>query len=279
MGNSPLQTKPLFTYPSGNSYLGEWKGSKRHGYGVYTWPDGAVYEGFHAGSKLQGGGKLVFPNGSVYEGFFHNNNPAGRGVLLTVAGERVDGEWTFLGRANNASSTWNSPVGRYRFRGVIVDRKNNRAVMYCGDAALHLATGLVALPTMPDPKEPVFQQAVEVMTATPAEELRHEFGMAQEVEVGIVEAEEVKDADLKKLANGGSAGVSPAEKDGKLDPEDASAPSGIQTGTGASYALAPNVLSGAQYNLFDPRLYFPGLGAPYDYGRARRQHAAAVQQR
>jgi len=34
-----------YTYKSGATYVGSWKGGLRHGHGVMTWPDGAKYDG------------------------------------------------------------------------------------------------------------------------------------------------------------------------------------------------------------------------------------------
>ena len=32
---------PLFKYPSGNTYTGEWRDDNKHGQGTYTWADGS----------------------------------------------------------------------------------------------------------------------------------------------------------------------------------------------------------------------------------------------
>ena len=34
-----------YTFKSGATYDGEWKGTVRDGYGIQVWPDGARYEG------------------------------------------------------------------------------------------------------------------------------------------------------------------------------------------------------------------------------------------
>jgi hypothetical protein len=39
------QIRPLFTFPGGATYTGEWVGDNREGYGIQLWPDGAKYEG------------------------------------------------------------------------------------------------------------------------------------------------------------------------------------------------------------------------------------------
>lgn len=40
----PLVTRN-YTYKSGATYSGQWRGGLRHGAGVMTWPDGAKYDG------------------------------------------------------------------------------------------------------------------------------------------------------------------------------------------------------------------------------------------
>lgn len=49
-------------------YKGEWKNSKKEGYGVQTWADGARYEGFWKNGKAHGKGKFFHTDGDIYEG-------------------------------------------------------------------------------------------------------------------------------------------------------------------------------------------------------------------
>jgi hypothetical protein len=39
------EERPLYKSKNGTTYLGEWIGSKKDGFGVKTWTSGAWYEG------------------------------------------------------------------------------------------------------------------------------------------------------------------------------------------------------------------------------------------
>lgn len=77
-------------------------------------------------------------------------------------GERISGIWEFQGRADNIDTRYTQPVGRYLLNVTVHDEKTNRAQQYIGPATLHLTSGLVVLPGMNDPSEPIFAYAVAI---------------------------------------------------------------------------------------------------------------------
>ena len=58
------------TYANGGTYVGEFKGGKRHGQGTMTFPNGERYEGGYVDDKRHGRGTLALRNGEKYAGEF-----------------------------------------------------------------------------------------------------------------------------------------------------------------------------------------------------------------
>jgi len=77
---SVRQKRPLFTFKSGNTYLGEWVGDKPDGFGVKTFASGSRYEGDFKNGLMHGSGKKYFKPGDMYEGDWKDDEMAGRGV-------------------------------------------------------------------------------------------------------------------------------------------------------------------------------------------------------
>jgi len=161
MGNTPIREGSQET--AGYSYKGQMKGSKRHGKGWMKWSDGAIYEGWFKDNMLHGDGQMSFPNGNMYIGRWHQNNPHGKGVITTMNGERIEGYYTFRGRASHVPNAYHEPVAKYHVSVNVLDTKTHRAMQYDGPATLHLRSGLLVLPGMNDPNEPVFAYAEAVL--------------------------------------------------------------------------------------------------------------------
>ena len=90
--NAPLVTKS-FTYKTGASYDGEWKGGMRHGMGTMRWPDGAQYVGLWNHNYASGSGKFFHSEGDVYDGKWANNKANGFGIYTNTSGARYEGYW------------------------------------------------------------------------------------------------------------------------------------------------------------------------------------------
>jgi hypothetical protein len=97
--------------------------------------------------KCDGFGQMKFPNGSVWEGQWVRSNPHGQGKLTTINSEVLEGFWEHFGRSDQTMSA----VGKYQFRGELIDLKSGERRQLAGPLALYLASGLVSLPNMPDP--------------------------------------------------------------------------------------------------------------------------------
>ena len=77
----------------GDSYVGEFKNNKRHGYGTNKWANGESYTGYWANDKRHRLGTTVFPNGSRYEGQYKNNIRNGNGTYYDDSGTPRSGYW------------------------------------------------------------------------------------------------------------------------------------------------------------------------------------------
>lgn len=73
-----------FTFPNGNSYLGEWKSSRRDGFGTLRIVSSGPTNPNNIGSKLP----------STYVGEFRSGQLHGHGVWVVDNGERYEGEFS-----------------------------------------------------------------------------------------------------------------------------------------------------------------------------------------
>lgn len=99
-GCSERETNPddakaegTFTYPSGDSYVGQWRAGKKHGQGTYSYAsDGSKLVGQFENGKITHG-SWILPNGACYSGTFRYNKPYGRGVWSLKNGSQIIGEY------------------------------------------------------------------------------------------------------------------------------------------------------------------------------------------
>ena len=110
-------------YPKVGEYYGYWENGERHGEGVMTYTNKDVYSGnwangkkdgqgtyiyFKTGEKYVGNfkngqlvrGKWIYPNGSNFEGNFGHNQPKGAGTWSFANGNKVEGIYTQMTRAD-----------------------------------------------------------------------------------------------------------------------------------------------------------------------------------
>lgn len=84
-------------YPEkGHEYKGEWKNGFFHGHGVFiiTTAEGQeIYDGEYKRSKKHGYGTWTFPDGSIYEGELQDGKKHGMGLLIDAYGNETKGEW------------------------------------------------------------------------------------------------------------------------------------------------------------------------------------------
>jgi len=89
------EDRPLHTFRSGATYLGQWRGNMRHGFGVQRWPDGASYEGEWQNDGSHGQGHFKYCEGTAsYTGQWRCNHANGVGTAVhedrTYHGEWID---------------------------------------------------------------------------------------------------------------------------------------------------------------------------------------------
>ena len=85
--------KPTYTYKSGSTYEGEWKGGFRDGYGIQNWLDGAYYEGEWSMGYAHGDGRFRHNDGDEYEGEWANDKASGAGTYTHLNGAKYEGNW------------------------------------------------------------------------------------------------------------------------------------------------------------------------------------------
>jgi len=92
--DSRIGPRPLFTFKSGATYLGQWKGNARHGVGTQTWADGANFKGEWRENCADGLGRFVHADGDVFVGNWQANAAQGLGVYHHQRGKTTyGGEW------------------------------------------------------------------------------------------------------------------------------------------------------------------------------------------
>ena len=86
------------TSGDGDTYTGEWRNGRKHGFGVYTWGRrsrwfGAKYIGYFENDKKSNQGSLILPSGDKYVGGFKNDRIHGDGVWYYADGSRFIGQF------------------------------------------------------------------------------------------------------------------------------------------------------------------------------------------
>ncbi|MBN1250964.1 MAG: caspase family protein [Bacteroidales bacterium] len=151
----------VFTWQTGEKYIGYWKNNKRNGQGKNLWANGEKYEGNWlndkrndygiqiypdkttkigfwkedkyisantdksgcvSGNCSNGYGTYVFKNGNSYKGTFRNGKFEGQGSLTFVAGDKYSGE--FRGGKFHGEGTMNIK-GKGKYVGDFADGKYN----------------------------------------------------------------------------------------------------------------------------------------------------------
>ena len=90
--NGLVEGKGILKNSKGNTYVGDFTNSKRHGRGILD-THKIHYEGDFKNDKLSGNGKIIFKNeGHVYEGEFDNNEINGFGTFKWKNGDSYTGQ-------------------------------------------------------------------------------------------------------------------------------------------------------------------------------------------
>eukprot|EP01002_Notosolenus_urceolatus_P014983 NODE_704_length_1847_cov_169.920467_g573_i0.p1 GENE.NODE_704_length_1847_cov_169.920467_g573_i0~~NODE_704_length_1847_cov_169.920467_g573_i0.p1 ORF type:complete len:579 (-),score=251.58 NODE_704_length_1847_cov_169.920467_g573_i0:111-1598(-) len=113
--DADLQFKS-YTFQSGATYEGTWKGTKRHGKGVWKHPEGDQYEGQYADNKEHGWGVYTYAKGKKFCGQFNLALMGGFGVyLFTPDGkERYEGFYENDKKHGKGLYTYSSGVLKFQ---------------------------------------------------------------------------------------------------------------------------------------------------------------------
>jgi hypothetical protein len=103
------------TIGDGDSYTGDWKNSKKHGFGIYTWGKksewfGAKYIGNFENDLQNGQGSFVLPSGDKYVGEFMDGRIDGKGVWFFIDGSRYIGRFKKGERDGRGVKIWSDGV-------------------------------------------------------------------------------------------------------------------------------------------------------------------------
>ena len=91
-GNGVAHGYGRITYPSGNSYEGDFVEDLYEGYGTYTSQEG-VYVGQFKAGRFDGQGTHVYRKGGVYVGQWQAGRYHGRGTYVYPSGKSYIGVW------------------------------------------------------------------------------------------------------------------------------------------------------------------------------------------
>ena len=90
--NGVVEGKGILKNSKGNTYIGDFSNSKRHGKGILD-THTVYYDGDFKNDKLSGKGKIIFKKeGHVYEGEFENNEINGFGTFKWKNGDSYTGQ-------------------------------------------------------------------------------------------------------------------------------------------------------------------------------------------
>lgn len=88
------------TYTNGDIYSGNWVNGKKEGQGTYIFnKTGEKYVGQFKNGQLVNG-QWRYPNGSYFAGNFDFNKPKGQGCWNFANGNKVEGTYTQVKRAD-----------------------------------------------------------------------------------------------------------------------------------------------------------------------------------
>lgn len=99
-----------FPFETGGSYVGNWVGDKKEGFGTQTWTTGDKYEGEWRDGRQNGKGSLWKVEGGRlrkrYAGDWADGKRTGLGVFIFKNGDKYEGEWVENRRQGNGAMTY-----------------------------------------------------------------------------------------------------------------------------------------------------------------------------
>jgi hypothetical protein len=115
--DNTLQGQGTYTWPDGEKYVGEFRDGKRNGKGTYTWPDGRKHVGEFRDGNGHGQGTYTWPSGATYVGAFRDGQRTGQGTYTFPDGRRYVGEFrdgNFHGQGTITLADGRKYVGEWR---------------------------------------------------------------------------------------------------------------------------------------------------------------------
>lgn len=100
------QSRSPFIFRSGATYVGDWRGSAREGFGVQRWPDGATFAGQWKDNAAEGVGRFMHANGDSYVGEWKSNLAHGHGIYYHKDLTKYEGEWVSDRQEGFGVETW-----------------------------------------------------------------------------------------------------------------------------------------------------------------------------
>ena len=82
-----------YTFPDGETYVGEWKDDKKNGQGTFTFADGTKFIGEYKDGKRDGRFEVAYASGEKYVGEFKDGKKSGQGTYTYADGDKYVGEW------------------------------------------------------------------------------------------------------------------------------------------------------------------------------------------
>eukprot|EP00921_Rhytidocystis_pertsovi_P016487 GHVQ01026017.1.p1 GENE.GHVQ01026017.1~~GHVQ01026017.1.p1 ORF type:complete len:278 (+),score=37.95 GHVQ01026017.1:236-1069(+) len=137
--------KLYIDYPNGDTYFGEGRVGRRHGWGVYSyWTRKELYDGEWMDDRKTGYGTYRFRNGDLYSGEWLDDVQHGRGISVQNEYNRYEGLF-FGGRRHGvgmlvtkgASYLGGFRNGKQHGRGIFADSQNIFCESYCQGVIHH----------------------------------------------------------------------------------------------------------------------------------------------
>lgn len=97
-------------FEDGSSYVGQFRGSERHGWGKFTWKSGGGYEGQFVRNDMHGEGTYDWQDGSSYTGLWQVNTMGPDGTMRWTDGRKYTGQFKNGLKHGEGKLSW--PDGR-----------------------------------------------------------------------------------------------------------------------------------------------------------------------